>query len=321
MIRTALTAVAALLLTAGCASRQLAPADWPADVAARVELTQVPFHSQRRHHCGPAALAGVLAAAGTVVDPDTLASEVYLPGRRGSLQTEIVAAARRRDLLAYELDPSFEALIRELAGGRPVLVLQNLGIAVWPRWHYAVVVGYDVARDRLLLHSGRRSRLETRRARFEVSWRLAGRWGIVVSQPDQVPRTADLLRFVRAAADLEAVGRPAAARRAYGAAVARWPEAPLPRIALAGALLAAGDPQGAERALQQAVAAGVTDAVVFNNLADLLGRRGCRNAALRVLQRAEAIAPSGEIASAVAVTRSELEALAAGVEPADCPTS
>lgn len=319
MIRAALTAAAALLLMAGCAAGRLAPPDWPAGVAPRVELAQVPFHPQRRYQCGPAALASVLAPAGAVAGPDALASEVYLPGRRGSLQTELVAAARRRDLIAYELEPTFEALVRELDSGRPVLVLQNLGIEAWPRWHYAVVIGYDVARDRLLLRSGTRARLETTRARFEASWRLAARWGIVVARPDEVPRTARPLRFVRAAVDLEEVGRQAAAMRAYDAAVARWPDEALPRIALAGALLAAGDARGAERALLEAVAAGVADAVVFNNVADLLGRRGCRDAALRVLQRAEAIAPPGEIAAAIAATRTELEALPADAEPAGCP--
>jgi hypothetical protein len=32
--------------------------------------------------------------------------------------------------------------VDQLEAGRPVLVLQNLALKLWPQWHYAVVVGY-----------------------------------------------------------------------------------------------------------------------------------------------------------------------------------
>jgi tetratricopeptide (TPR) repeat protein len=319
-MRAAPTAAAALLLVTGCVAAWRTSPPWPAGVAPYVELGHVPFHAQRRYQCGPAALASMLAAAGVAVDPERLVGEVYLPARRGSLQTELVAAVRRRDLLAYELEPTLEALVREVDAGRPALVLQNLGAETWPRWHYAVVIGYDVERDLILLHSGTRARRALTRARFEATWRRGGRWAIVVTRPDDVPGTARPLRFVRVAADLEQVGRARAARAAYRAAVERWPREPLPRVALAGSLLAGGDSGAAEQVLREAIAAGAADAIVFNNLADLLGRRGCRTAALRLLERAEGSAPSGQIAAAVAVTRRELELQPEVREPADCAT-
>lgn len=317
-MRAALTAAAALLLATGCATAPRMSTPWPAGVTPRVELGHVPFHAQRRYQCGPAALATVLAPAGVAVDPDRLVGEVYLPARRGSLQTELVAAVRHRDLLAYELEPTLESLVRELEAGRPVLVLQNLGAQAWPRWHYAVVIGYDIDRDVIVLRSGTRPRVAMRRARFEATWRRGGGWAIVVARPEDVPRSARPLRFVSAAVDLEQVGRVQAARAAYRAAVERWPREPLPRVALAGSLFAAGDARGAEQALRAALTAGATDAIVFNNLADLLGRRGCRTAALHLLERAEAIAPGGQVATAVAITRREIGLQPSVPEPADC---
>src|SRR5690606_28591997 len=92
-------------------------------------LDGVPFHPQTEYHCGPAALAGILGASGVapgVADPDALAPKVYLPGRKGSLQLELVGATRRAGRIPYEVDATPEALLAELAADRPVLVLQNL---------------------------------------------------------------------------------------------------------------------------------------------------------------------------------------------------
>ncbi|HKB52378.1 MAG TPA: hypothetical protein VKD22_00145, partial [Ramlibacter sp.] len=84
---------------AGCA--QLVPqtialrTGWPKGVPQTVELRNVPFFPQKEYECGPAALATVLASSGVAVTPDPLVKDVYLPARRGSLQLEMLAAARR----------------------------------------------------------------------------------------------------------------------------------------------------------------------------------------------------------------------------------
>ena len=46
-----------------------------------------------------------------------------------------------------------------LADGRPVLVLHNYGIPLWPRWHYAVAIGFDSQR-RKMIRSSLRSLLD-----------------------------------------------------------------------------------------------------------------------------------------------------------------
>ncbi|TMH63749.1 MAG: hypothetical protein E6H57_16700, partial [Betaproteobacteria bacterium] len=107
----------------------------------RFELTQVPFFPQSEYQCGPAALATALAASGVKVTPEELVPEVYLPERKGSLQIEMLAAARRHGMVSYQLAPRFGDLLREIAAGNPVIVLQNLGLR--DGWHYAVAIGYD----------------------------------------------------------------------------------------------------------------------------------------------------------------------------------
>ena len=103
----------------------------------------MPFFPQTEYQCGPAALATVLAHAGANVDAEGLVREVYVEGLRGSLQPELLGATRRHGFIPYVLEREASALVAELAGNRPVLVLQNLGVDRVPVWHYAVVVGIE----------------------------------------------------------------------------------------------------------------------------------------------------------------------------------
>ncbi len=175
--------LAAALLLGACA--QMVPqtmalrSAWPEGVPRAVELAQVPFFPQDDHQCGPAALATVLAASGVPVSPQALVDEVWLPARQGSLQVEMLAAPRRHGRAAYQLPPRFSELLRELAAGRPVLVLQDVGVLA-PQWHYAVVNGFDYGSGSIFLRSGRQKRQELSFTAFEHSWRAGGYWAMVV---------------------------------------------------------------------------------------------------------------------------------------------
>ena len=165
---------ACALALSGCASMWPQTAELrralPQGIPERTELREVPFFPQEEYQCGPAALATVLAASGVKVTPEDLVPQVYLPERKGSLQVEMLAAARRHGLVSYQLAPRFEDLLRELAAGNPVIVLQNL--AVGDGWHYAVAVGYDYDSGMLVLRSGTTERgadaLHRARSRLEA---------------------------------------------------------------------------------------------------------------------------------------------------------
>src|SRR4029078_3278561 len=113
------------------------------------QIDSVPFFAQESHQCGPASLAMVLAWAGAQdVRPDTLASEIYLPNKKGSLQMEILGALRRYGFLALHVH-SVKGRIKEVAAGHPVLVFENVGYRAYPVLHYAVAVGYDVSKEEI----------------------------------------------------------------------------------------------------------------------------------------------------------------------------
>ncbi len=282
--------VAAALLLGGCATPQIAALDaqWPSGLAARVELKQVPFYPQEDHQCGPAALAMVAGAAGVALSPEALVEQVYLPGREGSLTIELMAASRRQGLLPYPLRPRVEDLMREVAAGHPVLVLQNLAFAWYPMWHYAVVIGFDRERNVLVLHSGRTERMEMSLFTFERTWARGDYWAMLALAPGQLPATAQAATFVDAAAALERVD-PAAAQKAYAAALQQWPQDRSALLGAGNAAYALGQREAAMAAYRAAVAQYADFADAWNNLAQVLLDSGQRDAAAQAIARAVAL--------------------------------
>lgn len=295
-------AVLLALVLSGCStlSSSLRPA---AGLPAQAYV-DTPFFPQELHHCGPAALAGALGAAGVTVTPEALAPQVYLPGREGSLQLELVAAARGAGRIAYVLEPSLEAALREVAAGRPVLVLQNLGLSWYPRWHYALLIGYDLEAGSVTLHSGTTHDYLTALDTFDRTWARAGRWALLVLPPDTLPATARELPYLEAAAALERSDA-AAAEIAYGTALARWPTSLPALLGLGNARYAQGDLSGAEQAFAAAVAAHPEAAVAHNNHAHVLGRLGRKAEALAAARRAVELA--GDSLPAARRTLEELQ--------------
>src|SRR5699024_5111248 len=128
-------ALLAALLLAGCAGNPPQLADYLApDDTAPVVLRDVPFHAQEAYQCGPAALAMWLGPTGIDVAPATLKPKVWIPELKGSLQAEMVATARRYKRVPYIIEPDLPALLAELRGDHPVLVLLNLGWNIYPIW-------------------------------------------------------------------------------------------------------------------------------------------------------------------------------------------
>lgn len=271
-----------------------------------IELSDTPFFPQDLDECGPAALATVLGASGVAVTPDELVPVLYLPGRRGTLQAEMIAATRRHGRVPYPVPPRLDELLATVAGGTPVLVLQNPGLSFWPQWHYAVVIGFDTQDDTLILRSGTERRRVVSARRFDRSWRLAQRWALAVAPPEAPPKHAQVREWLSAASAFEELGQPGPAESAYRAATQRWPGDALPWQVLANLRYAARDLAGAEEALRRAhaLAPGVT---TLNNLAQVLLERGCPKTARSALAQAGTLEPSEAEQATLARTRAQIE--------------
>jgi tetratricopeptide (TPR) repeat protein len=244
-----------------------------------------------------------LAFSGVPVTPSDLVAEVYTPGRKGTLQNDLVAAARRRDRVAYAIH-GMEELEAELSAGHPVLVLQNLALGWLPKRHYAVVIGRS-ADGAFILHSGQQSSMLTGAPTFRRTWEREGAWGLLVLRPDDIAASASELAWVEGVAGLEQAGRFEAAQQGYRATLRRWPRSLAARIGLANAAFAAGHIDLAEATLRDAVGEHPLSGTAWNNLAHVLAAAGRWGEARRAAVRAVEL--GGPESSTYEATRREIE--------------
>jgi len=217
----------------------------------QVFLKNVPFYPQEQYQCGPASLAMVLSWSGIAVQPDELVQEVFSPGRRGSLQSDLISAVRRYGRIAYPIS-GIKTLTTELDAGHPVIVLLNLGFFWYPKWHYAVVVGYDKPSGEILLHSGNN---ENKRLSFRVFnnlWSRSKEWGLLVLPPSQFPAEVQKDTWLKAVVGLERAKQWPHAITAYEMAIALWPESYGAWIGLGNSRYVNGDLAGAASAFRHA---------------------------------------------------------------------
>ncbi|MCK0105960.1 PA2778 family cysteine peptidase [Marinobacter sp. S0848L] len=253
-------------------------------------LQDVPFYPQEKYQCGPASLATMLNSQGLSTDPEILKELVYLPGREGSLQVEMVAGARSHNMVVYPLQPNIETLLAEVSVGNPVLVMQNLGFDWWQQWHFAVVVGYDHQEETLILNTDTRKHHRQPYKVFDATWSRAERWAAVILPPDQLPATAELLPWLRAAHDLESTGHTLAAETAYQTAKQNWTDEPSPLLALGNLAYGQNRFNDAANYLRIATERFPEFAEGWNNLAYALSASGCAKQADQAMSCAAKLA-------------------------------
>jgi tetratricopeptide (TPR) repeat protein len=279
-----------LALLSGCATQSRALLDnAPASLPRQTELATTPFFPQERYQCGPAALAMSLTAAGIPTTPDILVPQVYLPQREGSLQIEMLAAGRRNGAVSMAIPPRLDALLLEIAAGNPVVVLQNLSLPWFPRWHYALAIGYDLDHAEIILRSGLEQRQVIPLSTFEHTWGRSRYWGITTLPPGRLAATAEEAPTMAALVAFEHGNDARQARLAYSAALQRWPRNLTLLLGLGNTAYAAGERRAAAEAFRRAAESHPDSAPALNNLAVVLSDLGEFDAARRAAQQALAL--------------------------------
>lgn len=278
---------AGLLLLPGCGLFLSTPGPLTElDAPRKTELTTVPFFPQGDDLCGPASMSMMMNHRGRQLTPGQLEPLIYVPGKRGALQAEMMASARRFGFVPYVIEPELTALINEVAAGNPVLVLQNLGLGWLPKWHYAVVIGYDIERDEITLHSGITERLVMSSKRFMHHWRGSSYWAMVTSPPDRLPTTARELPYLESVASLERLGQWATIETAYESALGKWSKSFYAHLGTGTAAYHLGKLHKAREYYEAAVDLKPSAAVAHNNLAQVLLELGKNRLALRHARKA-----------------------------------
>ncbi|NBA95575.1 peptidase C39 family protein [Pseudomonas sp. R5(2019)] len=179
----------------------------------RVELSGVPFFRGNANQSAPMALASILSQQGVGITPGLLEKPLGLPAGINKLQGSMEAVARDYGMVVYPLDNSLAALLAQVAAGNPVLVRYSDG-ALWGEPRYALLVGYDRFKQRVLLRSGNSRRMPIDFDSFASAWKSEGSWAVLVQRPEQLPAQVDRQRWLKAANDLAQAGQEQAAARA-----------------------------------------------------------------------------------------------------------
>ncbi len=273
----------------GCATTPPLSETTRSTLPERHVVDDVPFHGQRDYQCGPATLAMVLAHEGRPASVDELIPQVFLPGREGSVQPEMLATVRRHGLIPFVIPGRMDAVLQEVAADRPVAVLQNLSLPWWPMWHYAVVIGYDVGDELLVLHSGRSPRTVIGMGRFDATWARSDRWAFVALPPGALPVSPIGRETAKAISTFESVQGAEVALPAWQALAGRAPTLPLAQFGLGNALAATGERREAARAFRRAVEEKPDFAAAWLNLGLVLRSLGQIGEASDALRRAAGI--------------------------------
>lgn len=295
-----------LVVLCGCAGSQVLRQSLP-DPDFVAELTDTPFFAQEDYQCGPAALATLLQASGVRTTPSDLVPTVFTPGRRGSLQVDLLAATRAAGRIPYELNGTLADIAGELRAGRPIVVLQNLGVQLIPRWHYAVVIGLNVSDDTVVLRSGTDRRRVMPAKLFVKTWARGDYWAFTALRPGELPANVERDRYVAAVAGLDEIGQAESAALAWQAALIRWPDDVVARFGLGNALLATRRFDAAEQQYRQLLAATPALAAVRNNLAVTLLEQGRLDEALLEVERALVQADDADLAEELRDTRRQIQ--------------
>ena len=150
-----------------------------ATVTATSTQLAVPVVQQQPERCGQAALVMVLRYWGAGGAALGECASAYDPVLRGSLVTDVAAAARRAGFDAEVAGLDADSLIALVRAGVPPIVLYQNG-----RWltvrHFAVVTGWDPARRAFTLNDGTSEPRTIGRADLDRRWKTAGSQAVIV---------------------------------------------------------------------------------------------------------------------------------------------
>jgi len=290
---TAKAAVAIIfaILSVGCASStkqvdQLLSSSTSLPRSHQIE--NVPFINQAAGHCGPATLAMAMNWSGKMISVDEIAPLVYTPGSHGTFQADMISASRRLGMLAIPIE-GFAPLLVEVSSGHPIIVFENLALSWLPQWHYAIVYGYDLDKEIVMMHSGpERDKLWDLR-KFERSWKLGDYWGLAVVPPGSIVRSQTELAHVTAASGLEQAGRKSESLTSYRAILKQWPTSLASMIALANEAYEARRYDRSVEYLEQATRHHPKSAPAWHNLAFAQSAMGRKLEAKKSAERALAL--------------------------------
>ena len=302
-----LWSAALLIISSGCMPKS----PLPANSNYSSQKIDVPFVPPRSEQCAASSIEMVSLywQAQTPYAPKLTLKELeartLIPQKGGTLQIELIAAARANGLLAYQIEPTFEALFEELSKGHPVIALLNRSYAWYPLWHYAPITGYDAKEQTIMMHYGETPHEALAITTFGKLWERSGHWGVVLLPPTKLPASATAQKFLQAAYDFEKIGMREEAIIAYETALTRWPDYIPILFALGNAYYNSDQISKAEEVYRYILLIDPNYILALNNLADLLCHSDRSNEAVKLLDTV--VTDDAQMKTLINSTREEIK--------------
>jgi predicted double-glycine peptidase len=269
-----------LLLLAGCQSTPQADRLRQQGLASLPDshtISAVPFYPQQQYYCGPTTLSEVFGYYGVTATPEEIAPKLFIPNKEGSLQLEMVSATRQYGFLPYTERGTLSSIMGLVKDDIPVIVFQNLSIALFPQWHYAVVIGFDSDEGTVTLHTGETANHEMSLELFERTWGRGNYWYLAPIPPDKTSNEMKPYHYTSAAYDMLKVGDKARALAFLETASTHWPSQWLSYFLIANYHMEQGDNAKAIAWFDKGFEAGKTQLAYLHNYALVLLEQGSKS--------------------------------------------
>lgn len=215
------------LLTSGCSSQQPQLSNGVATPV--LDLNDTPHFQNQQFNCGAAALATLLTCAGVEINPEYLATQLFVPYKKGTLNHGMACCVRSNNRIPCRVHPQFEAILAELQLGHPVMVLQQ-NRASGSGTQYAVIIGVDT-HNNVILRTADNTREVVEYHNFCKSWNATDNWALVVLKTDELPARENRDNYLKAIKEIKEHGDFGLAQKGYLALLHSNPDH---RIALIG---------------------------------------------------------------------------------------
>lgn len=286
------------------------------------KIDSVPFYPQQDFYCGPTTLAEVFNFHGENLTPSNIAPSTFTPKQQGTFQVEMKVASREHGFLPYSEQATLQQIISLVSDDIPIIVFQNVALRILPQWHYAVVIGYDVSKRELILHTGVTAEHSMSFELFERTWARGDYWMLAPLPVKAISDYLDPFVYINTAYDMlklettnefaqnmiqnnsQTPAQPVALNF-LKAAVKQWPQQWLAYFLIANYYIE-NSPEQALNWFDQGITVGKYHAAYLNNYSIALLNTNNYEASLMVIN--EAIARFGDLYMLID-TKAQLESI------------
>ncbi len=281
------------MLLGGCASSPKITQYLGASRPEKEIILDIEFVPQGEKLCGPAVLKMASKKHLPHTPFETYKEFAFHEKAEGSFKSDMISSTRRLGLAPYRI-PNLEIMFQEIDQGRPVMVFQNLGLSWYPKWHYALLIGYDSFRNIVYLHSGFTEKLKMNFGLFTRTWRRGEYWSYVVVPPQTIPAHVSIEEALDNAVVFENIKNKDAAKIIYTRIAEKWPLRFEPHLGLANLWYESKNLKAAIKEIQVALKIAPNHPALLYNLAVLYYETGELKKAQILKNKTLAAAPNDQ---------------------------